>query len=146
MAILYGKLDLFESKHKLGFFNLKKDKFIKSFEFDQFSKNSFDILNNRVLIAGSIRTIIPIDIISHSKKKEFTLFNHKEINSVVCLNEKQFIVGQYDYISQFELDKDYKFKLLSTFELKCCHIFKFPKNRLLIKENAYEPTKIALFG
>ena len=103
-------------------------------------------MNNKLLIAGNNRKIFPIDLINHSKKKEFTLPKQSNIHSIISLNAKQFIVGQYDYINQFELDKDYKFNLINTIDLKCSCIYKYPKSRLLIKEIGNNIKSLILYG
>ena len=146
VAIYYGEFGFFGAKRYLGFFDLEKDKKLKTFDIDIFNTFSFDLMNNKLLIAGNNRKIFPIDLINHSKKKEFTLPKQSNIHSIISLNAKQFIVGQYDYINQFELDKDYKFNLINTIDLKCSCIYKYPKSRLLIKEIGNNIKSLILYG
>ena len=145
IAINYGQMGFFNFNRYIGFFDLEKNKIIKSFEINA-EKVSFDLLNNKVLIVGNESKIFPIDIVNHSKKKGFTLPKCNSIASIICLNEKKFLVGQYDYINQFELDKNYKFILISTIDIKSNYLYKFPKSRILIKERDSLPKTLFLYG
>ena len=111
-AIHYGEFGFFGAKRYLGFFDLEKDKKLKTFDIDIFNTFSFDLMNNKLLIAGNNRKIFPIDLINHSKKKEFTLPKQSNIHSIISLNAKQFIVGQYDYIIVIELYSPSKVEIL----------------------------------
>ena len=121
--------------------DLEKDKKIKSLYLNWFLTLSYDLIYDKALIVGGERKLLIIDLTNYSKKKEFTLPNKGNIHSIIALNEKQFIVGQYDCLSQFELDKDYKFKLICHIGLKSNYICKYPKSRFLIRPS-YEGNKI----
>ena len=146
MAIYYGKLVQSETKHILGFCNLKKDSIVKTFEFAQLIVNCFDILNNNILIAGSGKNIIIIEIKSHYKKKEYTLKGAQNIDSIVCLNENQFIVRQNKLIHHFQLGKDFKLNIVKKVELKYADIYKYPKCRLLIKTVENDFKTLYIYG
>ena len=104
-------------------------------------------MNNKTLIVGNDAKIFPIDIVKHSKMKGFTLpKNSSIIISIICLNEKKFLVGQYYYINEFELEKDYKFKLLSTIEIGSNCLYKYPKSRILIKAREDHSKTLFLYG
>ena len=146
IAISYRQTSFFSNDKKyIGFLDLEKDEIIKSIEINS-HKAIFDLLNNKVLIVGNDLKIFPIDIVNHSKKKGFTLPKFTSITSIICLNEKKFLVSQYHYINQFELDKDYKFILLSTIEIQNDYLYKYPNSRILIKERECYPKTLFLYG
>ena len=146
IAISYRQTGFFSSDKKyIGFLDYEKDEIIKSIEINS-HKAIFDLLNNKVLIVGNDLKIFPIDIVNYSKKKGFTLPKFTSITSIICLNEKKFLVSQYHYINQFELDKDYKFILLSTIEIQNDYLYKYPNNRILIKERECYPKTLFLYG
>ena len=132
IAIYYGQMGFFSYCFFIGFLDLEKDKMIKSFEITN-TAYTLDFLSDKILILGNDNKIFQIDISNHSKKKRFKLPKYSYITSILCLNKTKVIVGQYDYINQFEVDKDYKFILISTIEIKNYYLYKYPKSRLLIK-------------
>ena len=146
IAISYRQTGFFSNDKKyIGFLDYEKDEIIKSIEINS-HKAIFDLLNNKVLIVGNDLKIFPIDIVNYSKKKGFTLPKFTSITSIICLNEKKFLVSQYHYINQFELDKDYKFILLSTIEIQNNYLYKYPNSRILIKERECYPKTLFLYG
>ena len=145
IAIDYVQMGFFNLVRYIGFLDLEKDKIIKSFEIN-FVNAFFDIMNNKTLIVGNSAKIFPIDIVKHSKMKGFTLPKNSSIVSIICLNEKKFLVGQYYYINEFELEKDYKFKLLSTIEIGSNYLYKYPKSRILIKAREDHSKTLFLYG
>ena len=145
IAISYGQMGFFSYCMYIGFLDLEKDKMIKSFEINN-SVFPFDFLNDKIIIGGNDSKIFQIDISTHSKKKGFKLPKYSNITSILCLNKTKVLVGQYDYINQFEVDKDYKFILISTIEIKNYYIYKYPKSRLLIEPKEGFLKTLILYG
>ena len=73
----------------------------------------------------------------NSKKKEYKFNNGGDIISILPLNEKIFIVAQNDYLNQFELDSENKFKFITFVRINNYNLLKYPKNRLLCYEGKY---------
>ena len=130
------KEKLFGFKREVVFFDLEKDKKIQNFGFTfGFGYGGFCLINKDLLIYVNNGNLYPISLKSHSKKKEIKLNNiYDKVYSIVALNEKQFIVSQENYISQYELEKEYKFKLIHTIKFKSNYISKYPKSRLILRE------------
>ena len=144
LLILYFHAGFFDFKYYLSFINIETGKKIKSFGLS--FRHAISLFNENILIVGSEKKIYPIDLINHTKKKEFKLEKMSNIHSILTLNEKQIIVAQYDYINQFELDSSYNFKLLHFIELQSNKIYKFPKSRFIIEAREYEPKQLFLYG
>ena len=127
---------LFGFKREVVFLNLEKDKKIENFGFTfGFEYGGFCLINKELLIYVNNGNIYPINLKTHSKKKEIKLNNiYDKAYSIFALNEKQFIVAQENYISQYELEKEYKFKLIYSIQFKSNYISKYPKSRLLFGE------------
>ena len=129
-----------ENDRYLYFFDLEKDKKIKSFQFEAGTEIDFDLFNNKVFIIGNKRKILIIDLTSHSKKNSFSLPEPGNIHSIIVLNYKKFIACQVSHINLFEFDKDYKFNLINKVSLSNEYIIKYPKSRFLIREQYNEKT------
>ena len=136
IAMDLQKEKLFGFKREVVFFDLEKDKKIQNFGFTfGFGYGGFCLINKDLLIYVNNGNLYPISLKSHSKKKEIKLNNiYDKVYSIVALNEKQFIVSQENYISQYELEKEYKFKLIHTIKFKSNYISKYPKSRLILGE------------
>ena len=147
IAIIYTEeaFTMNSYKYYLGFFDIEKDKKIKSFELKK-GKFALCKFNEKLLIVGNESSIFQIDLLKHSKKREFKLKGNSNIHSIVALNEKQIIVAQNDYTYQFELDKDYNLKLLYTINFGSYSLYKYPKNRLLLIQYEPYPRTMLLFG
>ena len=144
-AFLYSEKGFFGYKQYFCFYDLEKDKKIKSFEFGS-SIVSYGLLNDKTLILGNKNKIFLIDLTTHSKTIEYYLLGKEDIGSVICLDKIQFIVNKYDYIYQFYLDKDYnKFCLNGTFKINPSYLYKYPKSRLLISP-LFEEKTLYLYG
>ena len=145
--ITYFDATWFTPKKCIYVIDLEKDKKIISFKLDViFGPFAFDVIYDKILIAGSGRKVYVIDLIIYSIKLEAIFENKSNIHSIIALNEKQFIVGQFDFINQFELDKDYKFKLIYSIALKSNYIYKYPKSRFLIRPDGENNKTLFLYG
>ena len=129
----------------ISFFDIEKDKKIKTFGLNKGSL-VLCIFNENLIIIGNKRLLFQIDLVKHSKKKEFKLKDNSNIHSIVALNEKQIIVAQTDCINQILLDKDFNFQLLNTLQLGSHSLNKYPKNRLLLTEDGFSPKTLYLYG
>ena len=144
IAIDCIEVRLFGFKREVVFLNLEKDKKIENFGFTfGFEYGGFCLINKDLLIYVNNGNIYPINLKNHSKKKEIKLNNiYDKVHSILALNEKQFIVTQENYISQYELEKEYKFKLIYSIKFKSNYISKYPKSRLIFgeedKKNKYK--------
>ena len=139
---------LFGFKRKVVFLDLEKEKKVQNFGFTfGFGYGGFCLINNNLLIYSNNGNLYPINLKSHSKKKEIKLNNiYDKVYSIVALNEKQFIVAQETYINQYELEKEYKFKLIHSVKFKSNYISKYPKSRLILGEEDKGPEyKIHLY-
>ena len=147
IAISYTERGFYKYSYNfnISFFDIEKDKKIKTFGLNKGSL-SLCIFNENLIIIGNDRVIFQIDLIKHSKKKEFKLKDNSNIHSIVALNEKQIIVAQTDCINQFLLDKDFNFQLLNTLQLGSRSLNKYPKNRLLLTEDEFSPKTLHLYG
>ena len=91
-------------------------------------------MEDQVLVLGNKNKIFRIDLITHSKVYEYSLVNNSDIHSILCLDKNQFIVCQRNYISHFYLDKKHNFfNFKGSLYLDSAVLYKYPKNRLLIK-------------
>ena len=138
---------LFGFKRGIGFLDLEKDKKIEYFGFTLgLEYGGFCLINKDLLIYVNKGNLYPIYLKTHSKKKEIKLNNrYDNVYSIFALNEKQFIVAQENYISQYELEKEYKFKQIHSIKVKNNCISKYPKSRLIyIEEDKGNSKKIHL--
>ena len=146
IAILNEEKGFFGNKRYFSFYDLEKDKKIKSFEFDSLSTVKYDLLDDKALILGNKKKIFLIDLITHSKAIEYTLFYDNDIRSILCLDKIQIIVGQENYIYHLYLDKgNNKFCLKGTFNISLSNLYKYPKSRLLVAP-FFEKKTLYLYG
>ena len=90
---------LFGFKREVVFLDLEKDKKIQNFRFTfGFGYGGFCLIIKDLLIYVNNGNLYPINLKSHSKKKENKLNNiYDKVYSIVALNEKQFIVSRKLY-------------------------------------------------
>ena len=67
IALFYGEQGFFGHKKYLCFFNLEKDKKIKSFDLNDFTDLYYDMYDKFLIVANEIKIFI-IDLVTHSKK------------------------------------------------------------------------------
>ena len=144
IAINYKHLGLFGDSFYISIFDLEDDKMIQTFTVKSF-EDPFALINDDLFIVATKRKLYPYHIKSNSKKKEYKFNKGADIISIVPLNEKMFIVAQNDYLNQFELDSENKFKLIYSVEINNYNLLKYPKNRLLFYESKYNKT-LHLYG
>ena len=103
-------------------------------------------MDDQTLILGHKNKFFVINLITHSKTIEFPS-GRNDINSILCWNKNQLVIGQYDYIFHYSLDKSLNIlHFLGSLSIKHGGIFKYPKSRLLIKTNDTKPKTLYLYG
>ena len=135
IGISYCEKGLLFYNYYIGFFDLEKDKKIHSFGVEK--DTILSLINKDILIYTIGSKIYPVHLKNHSRKKEIKL-EDGNINSILVLNEKKFLVGQFYVIKQFELGKDNKLELISSMEFRNTqfdNLYMYPNNRYLTLYN-----------
>ena len=139
IALFYGEQGFFGHKKYLCFFNLEKDKKIKSFDLNNFTDLYYDMYDKFLIVANEIKIFI-IDLVTHSKKYENNFSDLGKINSVLCLNEKNALICYSEGISKIPFDEiSYALNGIRFKDLSFGGVYKYPKSRILVKVN--EPNK-----
>ena len=120
------------NSYYLGFFDIEKDKQIGYFR--AYGVNAICLINKELFIFSLDNKFYPVHLKNHIKKNSIKLDNHSYIYSICKLNEKYFLVGQHDYISQFEIEKNYQIKFVNSIEIKNYHILPYLNNKLIFDE------------
>ena len=138
IVFYYGISGMISYSYYIGFFDLEKDKNIKSFSVErQDSGHGLALLNEDILIYTDNNKIYPVYLKNHSRKKEFKIEN-AHIHIIIPLHDNIFIASDNYIIYQFELDIKYKLNMISKIELNNINILKYPKNRLISVKREYK--------
>ena len=135
IALFYGEQGFFGHKKYLCFFNLEKDKKIKSFDLNDFTDLYYDMYDKFLIVANEIKIFI-IDLVTHSKKYENNFSDLGKINSVLCLNEKIALIYQSCGVTSIDLENNFNIILSENYtNINFSGAYKYPKNRILVKVN-----------
>jgi len=135
IALFYGEQGFFGHKKYLCFFNLEKDKKIKSFDLNDFTDLYYDMYDKFLIVANEIKIFI-IDLVTHSKKYENNFSDLGKINSVLCLNEKIALIYQSCGVTSIDLENNFNIILSENYtKINFSGAYKYPKNRILVKVN-----------
>jgi len=140
LAISYTD-GLFTNNRNVGFFDLKKDKKIKSFKLAKYNLfPPFGLINKDIFIFYDSFCLNTIVLSNHSNE-EFYMHDMEVgdfVHSIIALNEKKFIVPLSNQIKLFELKGIKNIIHINTINLMSGIVKKYPKSRLLIEEKKKE--------
>jgi hypothetical protein len=111
----------------IGFFDIEKDKIIKSIKGDYFYQG---LIKNNILVLDKSDEMYPIDLNNFIIKEEYKLsLDGIILPSFLSLNDNQYIVltDSYAYL----LEYNNQFKIIGSSSLKCSRIYNYPKNRFI---------------
>jgi hypothetical protein len=143
IALHFSEKSFFKNSSYIGFFDLEKDEKIATIKYS--GNKKFYLINENLFIFTDFNKIYPVHLKKHSKEKEITLEYGGVIDSILTLNEKQFIVSQDRYIHQFELGINNRINLINTVKLNNAVISKYPNNRFIFADNKVDD-KIYLYN
>ena len=138
IALFYEEKSFFGYKKYFCFFDLEKDKKIKSYDFNDFIDLIYD-MNDKILIVGNEKKMFAFDLMTHSIKYENSFSHFFEVgkaNSFLCLNQNAALICCSTGITKVPFDGSIcHIRNIDNKNLSFGGCYKYPKGRILVKVN-----------